>query len=65
MKYILNKSTYFLFAIITPIVYLLVCKLGGVGVKDFLLSTGFIELFIWFMFLMDYDWPPKHLKKGE
>lgn len=65
MKYVLNKSTYFLFAIIAPIVYILACKFGGVGVKGFLLSTGFIELFIWFIFLMDYDWLPKHLKKGE
>lgn len=40
MKHILNKSTYFLFSIIAPIVYLLTCKLGGVGVKGFLLSTG-------------------------
>lgn len=63
MKHILNKSTYFLFAIIAPIVYLLTCKLGGVGVKGFLLSTGFIELFIWFIFLMDYNWLPKLFKK--
>lgn len=54
MKHILNKSTYFLFSIIAPIVYLLTCKLGGVGVKGFLLSTGFIELFIWFIFLMKF-----------
>ena len=63
MKHILNKSTYFLFAVIAPIIYLLACKLAGVGVKDFLFSTGCFELFIWFIFLMDYDWFPKHLEK--
>ena len=63
MKHILKKSTYFLFAVIAPILYLLACKFGGAGIKAFLLSAGYFEIFIWFIFLMDYDWFPKHLKK--
>lgn len=63
MKHFLNKSTYFLFSVIAPIIYLLTCKFAGAGVKTFLLSTGCFELFIWFIFLMDYDWFPKYLEK--
>jgi len=63
MKHILNKSTYFLFAVFAPIIYLLICKFGGSGIKTFLLSVGCFELFVWFIFLMDYDWFPKLLKK--
>lgn len=65
MKHFLNKSTYFLFAVVAPILYLLSCKLTGAGVKVFLLSVGCFDLFIWIIFLMDYDWLPKHLKRSE
>jgi len=63
MKHIFNKSTYFLFSVIDPIIYLLTCKFAGTGIKDYLFPTGCFELFIWFIFLKDYDWFPKHLEK--
>lgn len=57
MKNFLSKSTYLLFAIIAPILFLLVGKAAGgiVGVKYFLFAMGTFELFLWFMFLIDYD----------
>lgn len=62
---ILSKTTYLLFAIIAPILFLLVGKIEGgiIGVKYFLFATGCFEIFTWFMFLMDYDWFPKHFEK--
>jgi hypothetical protein len=58
MKNILSKSIYLLFAIIAPILFLLIgVSLGGiVGVRYFLFVMGTFELFVWFIFLIDYDY---------
>ncbi len=52
--HILSKATYILFAIIAPMLLLITASSVGAGVQYFLLATCGFELFLWFIFLLDY-----------
>ena len=49
----LSKATYTLFAIIAPILFLIVASFRA-DIQYFLLATCVFELFIWIIFLLDY-----------
>lgn len=51
--HVLSKATYTLFAIIAPMLFLIAASFGA-GIEYFLLATFGFELYIWFIFLLDY-----------
>ncbi len=58
------RNNYGISAIVAPVIYLVICALSSGTPNDkfstFIMTTGVVELFFWFMFNFFGDWSKKN-----